>query len=139
MNYLQWLRNIFAGLVLFIAANVQAGDISDFDVFFHEFTESIEFQKSHTLFPLEKLIIMNAIPEPKEVAKFLTKEQIMFPVIKNEKEFISDGLVAKIEQKDISGNLIVVNVFKDDTGWQVLYIFKKDGAWKLVRIEDRSI
>ena len=108
-----------------------------FNEFIDEFSKSIDFQKSHILFPLQKMYINNsADPEPIPMEILLDYEEIIYPIFpKFEEIYLADRyLNLNVLQKNAE-----VNVGKEDTDYLLKFFFKNDGCWKLFRIEDWSL
>lgn len=108
-----------------------------FKSFFDAFSENIQLQKQVTQFPLEKLIVIDADPEPRPVVKRLKKNQITFPVIPNLLERKNKGLSVRLETS--GSNQAKAILFKEDTDYQVIFFFTRNGCWKLNKIEDWSL
>lgn len=108
-----------------------------FKSFFDEFSENIQLQKQVIRFPLKKLIVVDADPEPRPVVKRLKKNQITFPVIPNLLERKDKGLTVRL---DTSGqNQAKAILFKEDTDYLIIFFFARNGCWKLYKIEDWSL
>lgn len=110
---------------------------ADFQAFLGTFTESVHIQKAFTHFPVEKLIVVDADPEPKPVVKLLSRSQVSFPVISNSAERKEKGLAIRIDQ--VGKKKAQITLRKEDADYQVFYLFSKDSCWKLTRIEDWSL
>ncbi|MBI5625933.1 MAG: hypothetical protein HY935_01835 [Nitrosomonadales bacterium] len=109
----------------------------NFENFFGAFSEQIELQKQFTQFPLKKLKVIDADPEPKPIIKSLKKNQITFPVVPNQIERKNKGLSIRLEIPGLKQAKAML--FKKDTDYQIVYFFTKNGCWMLNRIEDWSL
>ncbi|MGE4397988.1 MAG: hypothetical protein AB7D29_00585 [Campylobacterales bacterium] len=134
------IKLLFSAVFIFATISIKANELdTKFNLFLDNYIESIEFQRQHTKIPLEKLTIDPAAePEPKTIESVLAQNKVVFPLIQSKKEQLKNGLKFKI--MELTSNDAKAFLFKEDTGWQVLYIFKKFGnTWQLVRIEDHSL
>lgn len=109
----------------------------DFKTFLDAFSESKELQVKLTNFPLQKLHVIDAEPEPKPVVKFIDRSQVTFPLIPSVTERRSRKLTVRFDA--VSRHKAKITLRKEDTGYQIAYFFKKDDCWRLVRIEDWSL
>lgn len=109
-----------------------------FDAFLTAFANDIEIQKAFVTRPLQsETVDALAEPEPRPVTKMLGFAELHFPLMPNLKKQALDGLQL---EKTISGNgEMEVRLFKPDTDYQVLFLFRKDGCWKLYRMRDDSL
>ncbi len=105
--------------------------------FFDQFSESVEMQKACTHFPLDKteLITEENDLSPKIIQ--LTREQVHFPLILNKDNRLKKQIHLKIESKNNKKAIVVL--YKPDTGYQIVYLFKKKKKWQLVKIADWSV
>jgi hypothetical protein len=109
----------------------------EFSVFLAKFMEDETFQRAFTMYPLTYLEVdYFAEPEPKPFIRYLDCGQIKFPVIPSDQERIEDSLEIRII--NVSDNNANVAVVKPDTGYNIIYYFRKNGCWRLERIEDWS-
>ena len=138
-GWLAMFKKLLLNIILLFAVQANAAqNNNDFGLFLNTFTENIEFQKAHTKIPIEKLIVdSSAEPEPKPIEILLPQEKITFPIIPNKTERTKNKLSLSVKEK--ANDTVKVVLFKEDTGWLVFYIFKKNSIWQLVRIEDWSI
>jgi hypothetical protein len=111
--------------------------VESFKIFFDAFSENVQLQKKVTQLPLKKLIVINADPEPRSVVNKLKRNQIAYPVIPNLLERQNKGLSVRLET--LGPHKAKATLFKDDTDYQVIFFFIKNGCWKLNRIEDWSL
>lgn len=119
------------------AAQQKICKAKNFDDFFDSFTENIEMQKLCTHFPLQKLELVEEQDDliPKLVK--LSDEQIIYPLILTKEHQKEQQLRLKI--LTINNKIAKVTLYKPDTGYQVIYRFKKKKIWKLIKIEDWSV
>ncbi|MBP6749155.1 MAG: hypothetical protein KA144_05915 [Xanthomonadaceae bacterium] len=77
---------------------------------------------------------MNAQPEPAESVEALPRERLHFPVMPNRAQQQKEGL----QYREISneGGRAVVALEVPDTDAQLLYTFRRDACWTLVKIVD---
>lgn len=109
----------------------------DFSVFIHAFSNDTSIQKAFTRYPLKtQRLDPNAEPEPKEVTQNLGRYQIQFPILPLHEERVRRSLEIRIGS--VTADDAQIALVKPDTGFQVSYFFKKNGCWKLTRIEDWS-
>ncbi len=121
-----------------IRKNITQCSYKNFSSFLNTFSESIEFQTKHTFFPLKKSILdINAEPEPRVIVKLLYKSEINFPIIPNKRIRNANALILKIVGPN--AKVVKVTLTKEDTDYQISYLFMKDSCWNLVRIEDWSM
>lgn len=109
----------------------------NFDVFFDGFTENIEMQKLCTHYPLHKLELVEEQDDLIPKMAKLNSEQISYPLILTKAHQKEQKLSLKI--LTINNKIAKVTLYKPDTGYQVIYRFKKNKTWKLIKIEDWSV
>ena len=110
---------------------------SNFSEFFEVFSEDVAVQKRFTKFPLRKMMLVDAEPEPKQQIRYISSDKISYPIIPPSEKRKKEGLTFKTENGDKRNKKVVL--FKEDTGYQVVYFFKKSDCWNLVKIEDWSL
>ena len=109
-----------------------------FPEFFAAYANSEAIQRTFLLVPLKtQRLDLDAEPEPKPVVKKLEYEQIRFPVVPLRAERESKLLSLRINKW--SGKKAEATLFKQDTGYQINYLFVKNECWALVAIDDWSI
>jgi hypothetical protein len=110
----------------------------NFLVFLAKFVEDETFQRAFTMYPLTKLELdYDAKSGPEPFIRYLEREQVQFPVIPSSRERTEWSLEIKLEQ--LSDNNAKVLLFEPDTGYRIIYFFRKNVCWKLERIEDWSM
>ncbi len=109
----------------------------NFDDFYQRFTENVEMQKLCTHYPLQKLDLVEEQDDlvPKLVK--LGREEVIYPLILTQQEQKDKVLSLKI--LTINNKIAKVTLYKPDTGYQVIYRFKKKNNWQLIKIEDWSV
>lgn len=109
-----------------------------FSDFIRVFSESGDVQRTFTKIPLKKQNLnLDEEPEPKEIIRFLTRQQIKFPVMPLKQERINKLLQIRIDK--VSSNKAQVSLIKPDIDYQVMYFFTKKNCWRLEKIEDWSL
>ena len=121
------------------AATAQAAcPAQQFPAFFAKYADSVPVQKAYTDYPLAHIMLDHAAqPGPREMKLKLAKAKLTFPLIPAAAERKRAGLAFKMGDADQRKASAIL--FKEDTGYQVVYVFRKDACWKLERIEDRSM
>jgi hypothetical protein len=127
-----------AGLALAAPAKAPACPSASFPAFFAAYADSVALQKAYTDYPLAHVLLDHSSePEPREIKVQLPKAKLTFPLIPPAGARKREGLAFRTDE--VSANNAKVMLFKEDTGYQVAYFFRKDGCWKLERKEDRSM
>lgn len=109
-----------------------------FSTFFAAFSDSVPVQKAFTDYPLTTVMLDHAVePEPRKISKQLPMSRLSFPLIPPKAVRTKQGLAFRVDQE--TDNNAKVSLFKEDTGYQVAYFFRKDTCWKLERREDWSM
>ena len=117
--------------------------IENFDNFFEVFSESVEFQKAHTLFPLGELWLdMGAAFEPvSEEEIVISPADEEFPIFPNKEERDAKDLLLEKEVLRKEGGEVITSVriiTRLSSGWNVFYLFEHNQCWRLFRIENHS-
>lgn len=109
-----------------------------FPAFFAAFSDSVAVQKSFTDYPLTHVMLDHAVqPEPRQVSKQLPQTRLSFPLMPPNAVRTKQGLAFRVDEA--SDKNAKVTLFREDTGYQVVYYFRKDACWKLERKEDLSM
>jgi hypothetical protein len=109
-----------------------------FLVFFAKFADDETIQREFTMYPLTKLALDYDVELGPEVfILYLNRDQVQFPVFPLSKERTESSLDIRLEH--LTDNNATVVVFIPDTGYKVEYLFRKNGCWRLRRIEDWSM
>lgn len=109
-----------------------------FPAFFAAFSDSVAVQKAFTDYPLTNVMLDHAAqPEPRQVSKQLPKAKLSFPLMPPKAVRTKQALAFRVDQETDTN--AKVTLFKEDTGYQVAYYFRKDACWKLERREDLSM
>lgn len=114
----------------------------DFSEFIKVFSESKEVQMMFTKYPLKYVQVLDAAsePVPKESIKFLSKEEIKFPVLLDRQGLIRYGL--KLNDKKIDDETYIAietSSGEKSLGHYVEYKFKRiKNCWRLTEINDQS-
>lgn len=108
-----------------------------FPAFFAAFADSVPVQKAFTDYPLAHVLLDHAVQPAREIKVQLQKDKLSFPLIPPRTQRKRAGLAFRTD--DVTEQNAKVSLFKEDTGYQVVYFFHKDGCWKLERKEDRSL
>lgn len=124
-----------------LAAPAKAKDATcpsqKFSAFFTAFSDSVPVQKAFTDYPLAHVMLDFAVePEPRQINKQLPMSKLSFPLMPPKTVRTKQGLAFRVDQE--TDKAAKVTLFKEDTGYQVGYYFRKDGCWKLERKEDLS-
>ncbi len=99
------------------------------------FAEDAALQNAFTAPTVDTAFVdMNAQPEPAESVEALPRERLHFPVMPNRAQQQKEGL----QYREISneGGRAVVALEIPDTDAQLLYTFRRDACWTLVKIVD---
>ena len=109
-----------------------------FPAFFAKYADSIALQKTYTADPLAISLLDYAVqPEPRQVSKQLARNSLSFPLIPPAPVRKRQGLALRLNQVD--DNNASATLFKEETGYKVTYVFRKDACWKLERRDDQSL
>jgi uncharacterized protein YecT (DUF1311 family) len=107
----------------------------DLNAFVAAFAEDPALQKAFTAETVDTAFVdMNAQPEPAESLEPLPREKLRFPVMPNRVQQQKEGL--KYRKVANQGGRAVVVLEFPDTDAQVLYTFRRDACWTLVKIVD---
>jgi hypothetical protein len=110
----------------------------NFLTFLAKFIDDEAIQRAFTMYPLTKLELdIDAEPEPKEFVRYLTRDQVQFPVFPLKQERAEVPLEIKVG--NVSDNNAKVTIAQPDTDYIITYYFRKNGCWRLERIEDWSL
>lgn len=135
---LTWLLTPFVGNIAYASEQQKNGcKAKNFDAFYTEFIENIEMQKLCTHYPLQKLEVIETQGDRVPKVVKLNREQMTYPLILTKHEQQAQRLSLKI--LTINNKTAKVTIYKADTGYQVIYRFKKKNTWKLIKIEDWSV
>jgi hypothetical protein len=110
----------------------------DFSKFIKVFSENIDIQIGFTKYPLKyQRLDLDAAPEPKPIFRNIKREKVSFPVIPNKSEIKRKSFDLRIKEK--KSNHAQLTVSKQDTDYQINYIFHRKSCWRLQKIEDWSL
>lgn len=110
----------------------------DFGTFITAFTDDVQIQQAFVHDPLEsETVDVNADPEPKPVTRTLHKAELSFPLMPSTKEQTHVGLKRTISA--IGPGEMQVKLAKDDTDYQLTFLFRNEGCWTLYRKQDDSL
>jgi uncharacterized protein YecT (DUF1311 family) len=127
-----------AGASVIAAAGPQpaiACPSKDLSAFVAAFAEDPSLQKAFTADTVDTAFVdMNAQPEPAESVEPMPREKLRFPVMPNRAQQQKEGL--KYREVANEGGRAVVVLEIPDTDAQVLYTFRRDACWTLVKIVD---
>ena len=125
-------------MVLGASAAQAACPAQKFPAFFASYADSVSVQKAFTDYPLAHIVLDHAAqPEPREMKLKLARAKLSFPLLPGAAERKRAGLSLKVDEADTRKARATLS--KEDTGYKVVYFFRKDACWKLERIEDRSM
>jgi hypothetical protein len=138
---MRWLFFVFC-IAPGLSAAADPGCIAAFDDFLSRFEANRPFQEQNIAFPLKHSFVdAEADPEPKVIDKPLSKSEVtegLAPVFPSQAD--QKGVPFEKVIKSPTQEQRVVQLQKPDTGYQLIYKFKKFGdCWKLVEFEDASI
>jgi hypothetical protein len=103
-----------------------------------KFADDETIQCAFTLYPLTQLgLDYEAKPEPEVFIRYLARDQVQFPIFPSTKEQAASSLEVKLDH--LLKNDAMVTVFQPDTGYRIIYLFRKNGCWRLRRIENWSM
>lgn len=127
-----------AGASVIAAAGPQpaiACPSKDLNAFVAAFAEDPALQKAFTAETIDTAFVdMNAQPEPAESVEALPRDKLRFPVMPNRAQQQKEGL--KYREVANEGGRAVVVLEIPDTDAQLLYTFRRDVCWTLVKIVD---
>jgi hypothetical protein len=141
--------SIQAGVDPATASNATAADVidsaetqvaiacpsQDLKAFVAAFAEDPALQKAFTADPVDTAFVdMSAQPEPTESVEAMPREKLRFPVMPNRVQQQKEGL--KYREVANEGGQAIVVLEIPDTDAQVLYTFRRDACWTLVKIVD---
>lgn len=107
----------------------------DLNAFVAAFAEDPALQKAFTAETIDTAFVdMNAQPEPAESVEALPRDKLRFPVMPNRAQQQKEGL--KYREVANQGGRAVVVLEIPDTDAQMLYTFRRDACWTLVKIVD---
>ena len=117
------------------AASAQAACPSQqFPAFFARYADSVALQKTYTDYPLAHIMLDHAAQgAPREMQLKVAKGKLSFPLIPGAAERKRAGLGFQVDDGGTA------TLFKEESGYKMVYVFRKDACWKLERIEDRSL
>ena len=110
----------------------------NFETFFDAFSADAQLQKAFVNDPMEiESVDVNAEPEPKLVTRQLKKSELSFPLLPSPQQQIQEGLKRTVTRA--SNEEMVVKLSKDDTDYQLIFVFRHEGCWTLYRKQDDSL
>ncbi|EKN46223.1 MULTISPECIES: hypothetical protein [Pseudomonas syringae group] len=109
----------------------------DISKFVDVFAEDAAIQKQFTIFPLKKIVTVDAEPEPKQETQLVAKENASFPLIPEKSVRTERGLTLGVVDND--QKTATIKLEKPDTDYQVLYVFKLSSCWFLDEVKDYSL
>ncbi|MGG5285409.1 hypothetical protein ACQZ2G_15565 [Pseudomonas viridiflava] len=109
----------------------------DISKFVDVFAEDAAIQKQFTIFPLKKIVTVDAEPEPKQETQLVAKENASFPLIPEKSVRTERGLTLGVVDND--KKTATIKLEKPDTDYQVLYVFKLSSCWFLDEVKDYSL
>ena len=109
----------------------------DISKFVDVFAEDAAIQKQFTIFPLKKIVTVDAEPEPKQETQLVAKENASFPLIPEKSVRTERGLTLGVVDND--QKTATLKLEKPDTDYQVLYVFKLSSCWFLDEVKDYSL
>ena len=131
-------KTLLMVLALAAGAAQAACPAQKFPAFFSSYADSVSVQKAYTDYPLAHSMLDHAAkPGPREMKLKLAKGKLSFPLIPGAAERKRAGLALKVDEA--GAGKAMATLFKEDTGYKVVYVFRKDACWKLERIEDKSM
>lgn len=120
------------------ARDADACPAREFGAFFAAFSDDTALQARHTRFPLERLTVVDATPEPRDSVARVDRADAQLPLVLSAARRAADSLQLRIESRSGGGAWVVLE--KPDTDYQLAYMFEPTGTcWQLVRTEDRSL
>jgi uncharacterized protein YecT (DUF1311 family) len=107
----------------------------DLKRFVAAFAEDPALQKAFTAARVDTAFVdMNAQPEPAESVETLARERLRFPVMPNRAQQQQEGL--QYREVSVGPERALVALEVPDTDAQLLYTFRRDACWTLVKIVD---
>lgn len=132
------LASLAASLLVAQAAQGAACPAAKFPAFFPKFADNVAVQKAYTDYPLAHVLLDHeAKPEPREIKLTVEKTKLTFPLIPAAAERKRAKLALRIDEASDSN--AKATLFNAERGYKMEYYFRKNGCWKLERIEDRSL
>jgi uncharacterized protein YecT (DUF1311 family) len=99
------------------------------------FAEDPALQKTFTAERVDTAFVdMSAQPEPAESVETLSRETLRFPVMPNRAQQQKEGL--RYREVSVEGDRALIALEIPDTDAQLLYTFRRDACWTLVKIVD---
>lgn len=110
----------------------------NFREFISAYADNEAIQRIFIRTPLKiQKLDLDAEPEPKPVVNYLKYSQLKFPLLPLQAERHAKSLSLRIDNS--SGKKAEATLLKQDTDYQVTYVFVKNDCWVLVAIEDWSM
>jgi hypothetical protein len=107
----------------------------DLAAFVAAFAEDQALQKAFTADPVDTAFVdMSAQPEPTESVEAMPREKLRFPVMPNRAQQQKEGLKYREVANEAGQAIVVLEI--PDTDAQVLYTFRRDACWTLIKIVD---
>lgn len=107
----------------------------DLKRFVAAFAEDPALQKAFTAARVDTAFVdMNAQPEPAESVESLARDRLRFPVMPNRAQQQQEGL--QYREVSVGPERALVALEVPDTDAQLLYTFRRDACWTLVKIVD---
>lgn len=108
-----------------------------FPEFLSHFSADVSFQRQSVVYPLVKMQVIDAEPEPRPHTTRQSQEEVVFPVMPDRNTRDADGLM--LETESVRATDAKVLLYKPDTDYQVMYIFERTACWQLTEIQDWSL
>jgi len=110
----------------------------NFDTFLNAFADNIDIQKIFVHDPLEsESIDASAEPEPKPVVQTIHMAELKFPLMPSTQQQAQDRLSRSITA--LSEREMRVVLSKEDTDYQMAFVFHHEDCWTLYRKQDESL
>jgi hypothetical protein len=141
------MRILIPIVALFFTTSLHAADCTlrspeEFNRFFFRFSTDKSFANQRKIYPLlvQRLtygVDQGGNEEPRQARFRVTKEQdAAQPALKDymKKHELTSDLV------ELRAHYAAVKVFKPDTGWQMMYVFRRKGnCWYMTELQDDSL
>src|SRR5690606_38109614 len=98
-----------------------------FPEFLNHFSTDVSFQRQAVAYPLVKMQIIDAEPEPLPHTTRISQEEVVFPVMPDKSKRDADGLM--LETESVRATDAKVLLYKPDTDYQVIYLFERAACW----------
>jgi len=108
---------------------------ADFIPFAERYIENVDLQKKFTKTPLKESQIIDSTSKT-PIFRNINKKKPLFPIIPSREARKKEGLKVRFELDKTIGRVVL---YKEDTDYMIIYIFKKNSCWNLIAIQNWSL